>query len=415
MLKSRLQAMIGGENLNNSDVTIVTPELVVEQQQDLEIAEAQNDILEAKEDIAQTENDIEALEEKLEDLEEKIDGIESRINGTLPWNAELVQGLFADARKIETRVVGEKAAASLKGAECFTDKDTAQIELMGGMESFKETAGKVWEGIKAFFVRLYKGTIAFFVGLFNQFKGLEKKAENLISRIDGIADDKIKKEITLGAWNNYMSIDKRKSDEGILQGRIGGVALASVANLGTGLAKGTDGGSMVASARTNLKNFVAKTDDKKQKGKNENTETFDVSIGGIHLTVTMPVDNPKDEVAALRETKVSYGVAKDGAKTSGTVATGFGKASLKKLASNAKDAAKEGQDDKFTARGLELARDKAVAAAERNAKGDDSKADKKEVQAIMQGHNANLRISRALSDFSADCIKAQLACVGAHL
>lgn len=416
MFKSRLNELLGGENLDGEITIVVSPEEHIEQQQDQAIAEAETDIAEAQEAIAQNENDIETLEERVEDLEEAIDGLEALTTGARPWNPELAQDLYNRARKIDVRTFGDEQAVSVKGSECFSDKDSAQIELLAGMESLKEKAGKMWDGIKAFFVNLYKGVIAFFVGLFNRFKGLEKKADAIVSRLNGMADDKIKKEIKLGGWNAFVNIDLRKSKGGNLLKDLSTDVLGAVDAIGAGLAAGKDGEANLATARAALSTFTGAADEKKSKGSNENTESFEAKVGAVTVNVTMPKAGAKDAVAAAKETKVTYSVGKEGAKTDGTLATGIGKAGLIKLAQDAKEGAKKGQMAKFDTRALELARDKAVAVAESKAKGgDNAKEEKKEVQLIMQSHNAALRVSRVITDFYGDCIKAQLALVSAHI
>ncbi len=414
MFKSRLNAILGGEN--SEIMATVSPEDFVEQQQDLAIAEAEADIAEVEQDVAEAESDIETLEERIEDLEEAVDGLEALTSGARPWNPELAQSLYERARKIDIRTFGESTAVSVKGAECFSDKDAAQVELLTGMESFKEKANKMWEGVKAFFINLYKGVIAFFVGLFNRFKGLEKKADAILSRINSIADDKIKKEITLGGWNAFVNIEQRKTEAGKLLKELTGKVVIAVAAIGAGLSQGKDGEANLALARAALSALVTEADNKKAKGSDDNTETFEASVGAIKINVTMPKAGAKDPVAAARETKITYSVGKEGAKTSGTFTTGFGKAILIALTNGAKENAKQSQMAKFDTKALELARDKAVAMAESKAKGgDQAKEEKKEVQLIMQSHNASLRVSRVMLDFGGDCTKAQLALVSAHL
>lgn len=407
---SRLQALLGGESADTTTV-VVAPEAFVETQQDVAIAQAETELEQAQVEITETQNDMEVLEERVEDLEEKIDGVESMLNGTKPWNPELAQSFYDSARKIDARTFGEANAVSVKGAECFSDKDAAQLELVNGLESLKEKAGKMGEAIKQFFINLYNTIKNFFVGLFNRFRGIEGKASALVTRLNGVADDKIKKEITLGSWNAFIDAEKNKGSAGSVGATIKATGLISRA-LSDGAVK-----SMVAQVGDALSGFAADTDSKKAEGSSDNTQTITCKEGGIEFTVVIPVSSPKDEAAALSATKVSYKVNKDGVKTSGTLTTGATKASLLTVAKAVVQNAKDAQIAGFKESELKTKRDKAIAKIEVAARGTDADKGetKKEIAITRNAHNAGLRAAMVLMRYSGDVQKSQLAYVGAHL
>lgn len=416
MFKSRLHEILGGES---EDIVVeVSPEQFVEQQQNEAIAEAEADIAEAQEDIAQNESDIETLEERVEDLEEAVEGLESMINGRRSWNPELAQELYNRARKIDVRTFGEDRAVSFKGAECFSDKDTAMYEVLSGLESFKDKAKKMWEGIKNFFINLYKSIIAFFVGLFNRFKGLEKKADALKSRIANMDEEKIKKEIKLGSWNAFVNIENRHGDDGKALRKLSSTITSACKTIGSSLV-GDDAEKTVKQIADSLDSIVKEGEKKHTKDSNDNTITYEIKVGAVNVTITMPKDNAKDKVTALKETKVSYTVGKEGAKLDGTLTDKSGnKTSMTFWCDKMREAAQEAQLAQFDQKALSNSRDKAVAKAEiavRNTGEDNKETARKNVQIIMQSHAAAMRISRTLLNFDGDMIKAGLAYVSAHL
>lgn len=407
-LNSRLQSLLGGESADTA-IVIADPLVQAEQVQDVAIAEAEADINAVETEIVQTQNDMEVLEERVEELEEKIDGVESMLNGTRSWNPELAQSFYDSARKVISKTFGDAHAPSVKGAECFSDKDNAQLELHAGLLGMKEKAGEIWGHVKQFFINLYNSIINFFRGLFNRFRGIEGKAQALKSRVDAAADDKIKKEIKLGGWNAFIDAEKSKGKPSINAG------ITAVAKLSVDL--GGDAFKLATNTRDTLSSFASSGDQKKSEGANDNNETIQFKEGGIDFTVVIPVSSPKDEAAALGATKASYKVSKDGVKTSGTLSSSQNKAGLSSIVSAVLADAKKAQVDGFSESKLKTKRDAAIASIEVAARGTDAdaKETKKKVAITRNGHNAALRVAGVLTRYNGDVLTAQLAYVGAHL
>lgn len=409
-LNSRLQSLLGGESADTA-IVIADPLVQAEQVQDVAIAEAEADINAVETEIVQTQNDMEVLEERVEELEEKIDGVESMLNGTRSWNPELAQSFYDSARKVISKTFGDAHAPSVKGAECFSDKDNAQLELHAGLLGMKEKAGEIWGHVKQFFINLYNSIINFFKGLFNVFKGIEGKAQALVTRINAMTDEKVKKEITLAGWNAFVDAEKTK---GSVKAK-SRASIDSIDRLGTALR--TKNAGMAGVARDAFNALAGSGDQKKSEGTNDNTETITFKEAGVKFTVTMPVSSPKDEAAALSATKVSYSVDKDGVKTSGTMTSSAGKSGILSVTNEVLAEAKAMQNTKFKEQELKTARDAAIGAVETAARGTDkdAKETKKEVAIIKNGHNACLRAGGVITRYTADLLKAQLGFVGAHL
>lgn len=409
-LDQRLQAILGGESAETT-VIVADPLVQAEQTQDVAIATAEADINAIETEIVEQSNDIEVLEDRVEELEKQIDGVESMLRGDRPWNPELAQHFYDSARSIVARSYGESAAVSVKGAEAFSDLDNAKLELHSGLEDMKQKASGMWASVKQFFINLYNTIINFFKGLANRFRGIEGKAQALQTRVNAAADDKIKKDITLGGWNAFVDAESTKGDVSAKSR----ASIAAVERLGIGLKSKNSG--MVEVARGAFTELAGAGSDKKSEKGNDNTETLTFKEAGIEFTVTMPVASPKDPAAAMAGTKVSYKVAKDAVKTSGTMASSSGKSQLASITSAVLKAAKDAQINAFKESELKTARDKAVAEIEVAARGTDAKKEdtNKSVQLIKNGHNACLRTASVINRYTGDLLNAQLGYVGAHL
>lgn len=405
-LKDRLQTILGAED-GNPEVVLVTPEEHAVVLADGEIAASEVVVAQAQEEIVQQQADIEQLEERVEDLEEDLAGLESMFSGATDWNPGLAQKLYNNARRISVRTFGEEDAVSVKGAEAFGDASTAQMELISGVEAMKERAGEMWKGVKQFFINLYNSVIAFFTGIFDRLRGLEKKADALITRLNAVADDKIKDTIKLGGWNVYLEVDKGDK----LAGRLSAIT-GALNEVASGLAAQTAEGLKGAVTKGSAK-FVAALDDKKQKVSTDNTETLTAKAGGVVFTVVLPKAGAKDDVAALKGATVSYSTSKEGVKTEGEFKSGKGKGALIELAKKTKSEATAARIAKFDASALKTARDKAIAQTE--AAGGEKDDVKKKVGAIRAGNGAALKFARVLTSFQADAIAAQQSFIAAHV
>lgn len=409
-LDQRLQALLGGESAEITTV-IADPLVQAEQVQDTAIAVAEADINAIETEIVEQSNDIEVLEDRVEELEAQIEGVESMLRGDRAWNPELAQHFYDSARKVVARTMGENAAVSVKGAEAFADLDNAKLELHSGLEDMKGKAGALWANVKQFFINLYNTIINFFRGLFNRFRGIEGKAQALATRVNAVADDKIKKEITLGGWNAFVDAEKTKGKV-----TVGHTTAIAAINL-LAIALRGDMKAVVENQRKAFNKLAEGGDSKKAEGSNDNTETIKFKEGGIEFVVTMPVSSPKDQAAALSGTKVSYKASKEGVKTSGTYASGAGKSDLSGIVASVLKGAKDAQVAGFQESELKTARDKAIAAIEVADRGTDTdkKETSKKVAIVRNGHNAGLRAASVIGRFTGDLLNAQLGFVSAHL
>lgn len=400
-LQDRLHDILGFEDATPEVVpVVVTPEEHAIVAVDGEIAVADATVAEHEQEINQVQADMDSLEERVEDLEENIEGLESLLNGSTPWNPELAQKYFRDARKIYQRSfkITPDALEELKGAESFVDVSTAEMELAAGLEEMKKGAGGLVEGVKKFFTHLFNVVIAFFVGIFNKLSGLERKADLLVTRLNSVGDDKIKDTIKLGGWNAYLDVEKSSSLESkstAIVTAANGFATQSESALVEGIKRGCDA-------------FAKGFKQTKNTG-GDNVSTITGRIAAVEFTIVEPKGS---EVAAINKTKVTFKVVKDeSVKTSGEYKSGKSKSALVEMAKKTKSEATATKAQKLTANDLKSSRDKAISAA----KSDGGEGSKDKVAKIKAANKAMLRTLSAMVKYQANLIAAQQSFIAAHV
>lgn len=359
---------------------------------DKELAVQDKEIAEHDHAIEKHEDAIEAVEEKIEELEEIVDGLESQMSGATPFNA----GLFAHQYAQGARIVAKMGApVELHGAESYADASTANLNALAGVESMKETAGKAASAAKKFFVELYNGFIAVITGLFNRFKGIEKKAANLKAQVAGKNADDIKGEITRTGSMRWVDANGHapKVVDSIVEAGNTLAATLDTVNAG-GMVDGID----------RVIDKLAKMGTKRVAGDN-----VEIDINGG----TVVIHAPKDDADLAR---VSFSV-KAGGKEGADKGQKLGKPALEAICNEVAKDAKKMQIAKFDSKALTASRDKAVAQMEkRGAEADASKADVKSgVGAIKAGHRAGMKLIRGAFGLGGDVLDGQLAFVKGHL
>lgn len=403
-----LNAYTGFED--NSEETVILEGPAVElavKDADTEIAEAQEEVAEIQADVVELEARLDVLEDTAEVVEEKLEGMEAMLKGTKPFNADLLQATFADVNRMLQRVdsshMGRVEKNGVIGNEAFGDQSTAEIALHDGFEAIKDTLAKVGNAIKTFFVNLYKSFVAMIVGLFSAIRGVKAKADALKTKLNGFAEDKIKKEIKLSKATSFVKF------EGKLSPMTNSLAADAMKKI-----KAAMGGNQTSAIKSGVKTagteLVAVGDNKKTVGKTDNTETIESTVGSSTVVCVIPLDGAKDDSAALNAVNVT---TKEGTPKEGNVASTMSKSELIKVvesvATQALKAIAAGGND--TEKSLNELRDKAITAL-----GEDDTPEKaKQTAAIKAGHKAGLKLIQAMVKVDARIMNSHLAVVSAHM
>lgn len=348
--------------------------------------------------IDQTQSDIEKLEERIEDMEINFSGLENMLNGTNPWNPELAKVYYDNCSRISSRTFGTESITSIKGMESFSDKDTAKLEILAGAEAMEKRAGKMAEGVKQFFIKMFNTAIDFVEGIYNSAKSLASKADVLVEALNKAPDDRIKDTIKLGAWNSYTNIEKGDGIDHLAKVR------KTLSSIGDAL-KNQNPSTIVDSINKALKDLVGSTT------ANGKFAVGSTNLGGI--TFKAKILNSSGENSnhdGLSQVGVQFSKNSE-VSTSGEHKTGYGKSKLLDLAKATKSEADKIKDSKFTAASLKAARDKAVAAFE-SAGGDSEKGNGKVIKAA---DSVAINISRTLFNYQVKVIAAQQEMVYAHI
>lgn len=380
-------AVAGTESADLDQQVEVTAEAVAEAIVEKELAEVETELAVQEKEIEKNDTAIEVLAEKVEELEEEISGMESMLSGSTEFNSALFHDKMKRAGKIAARF---GTSVEIQGAESFADASTASMNAVAGIESFKERAGKAKDAIKKFFVDLYNGFIAFFQGLFNKFKGLEKQAKNLGTSV--VKDPKEK--VNLSASASWLPKNGKVSPAGDVSKVIGAVE--------TALKSGDKAGAL--SGIQSAVNAVKAMGTASSTASTEDTETFKVTIGAGAFTVVYP-----KTVAGLAKVSVSSIAGGEAQKDQ----AGMGQADLRSIANDVVGSAKSLQFSKLDSKALTAQRDQTIASLERMAAED--KADvKDDVAAIKAACRAGLKVQKGALGLAGDLLQAQIALVKAH-
>lgn len=353
---------------------------------DKEIAEVEKDVAENCADIDKQATAIEAVEEKVEDLQEQIDGMEAMMNGSTPFNAALFAHHYSRGAKIVAKF---GAAVDHHGAESFADASTANLNALAGCESMKDTAMKAAGAVKQFFINLFNSFIAAMVGIFNKFKGIEKKAEIVKAKV--AKSEGGKGEVTRTGKMLYC-------------GPTGGVdhVAKAVTKAGTSLAIALAAGnpSEMVSDVTKVANDLAAMGKKTVKGSDAATETWEVAVQDAIVTIVVP----KTE-AGLSKVKLTHSASNNSSK-----APALDKSKLSSICDSVIAEAKTMQGNKLGEASLKKARDQAIGKMEK--KTEEGQAARNTVRA---GCNAAMELMKGSMGVAADTLTGALMFVDANL
>lgn len=395
-LKNVFASIAGQESAdldaNLVQVVEVTAEEAAEAVIDKEIAECEKDIATHDHAIEKHEDAIDAVEEKLEELEEVIDGLESQMSGATPFNAALFAHQYAQGAKIVAKM---GAPVEVHGAESYADASTANLNALAGVESMKETAVKAAGAAKKFFVELYNGFIAVITGIFNRFKGIEKKAALAKSAVSAAPAEKFTGEVTRSGkakWADQNGHAPKVVD-----------AIVEAGNTLSATLETGNAGSMVDGIDRVI-DKLAKMGVKKTAGDNVEIELE----GGIVV-----IHPPKDDADLAR---VSMTVKGPTDQTKWT-APKPSKSALESVCNEVAKDAKKLQIAKFDSKALTATRDKAIAMMEKRGATEDKDGSdvKSGVGAIKSAHRAGMKLIRGAFGLAGDVLDGQLAFVKACL
>lgn len=396
-LKSLFASIAGNENADLDASLIqqveVTAEEAAEAVIEKEIVECEKDIAEHDHQMEKHEDAIDAIEEKVEELEEVIEGLESQMTGNTAFNAGLFAHQYAQGAKIVAKMGG---AVERHGAESFSDASTANLNALAGVEAMKEMAGKAAGAAKKFFVELYNGFIAVITGLFNRFKGIEKKAANMKAQVSGAGADKFTGEVT-------RSGSAKWADQHGKAPKVVDAIIAAGNTLSATLEAGNAGG--IVDGIDSVINKLAAMGTKTTEG---DKVIIDVNGGRVEIHA------PKDD-ADLGKVSIAVKAPGDNTKWTAPKPT---KSALEGICSEVAAQAKKLQIAKFDSKALTATRDKAIAMMEKRGaeEGRDGADVKSGVGAIKAGHRAGMKLIRGAFGLAGDVLDGQLsfvkACIG---
>lgn len=393
LMNETFAQIAGLENADENQVIVVSPEQAAEVVADLTIAEAQNEIQVAEAQLDKAEAQIEVVEDKLEDLQEQIAGMEAMMGNVTPFNAAMMHAHFARANKISNAWAKPADRFDVMGAESLSDASTAELRARAGVEAFKDRAKAAGAAIKKFFVDLYNSFIAFFQGIFNKFKGFEQKANAAKS---SLASKTAKEgEISVPAAAGWLKAD------GSFEGTPSTAVVKALAGVETA-AKAADGKAAVSGIEAAV-NGLKGMGSASSTSSSESTETFKVTVGTGHFSVT----SPKTEAGfgAVNVTGLSGGEAGKTAALS--------KSRLGTLLGDVAAEAKKLQHSKLDSKALVAQRDKTIATLERMAAEDKEDASK-DIAGIKAAVKAGLKLQKGALGVAGQLLAAQLALVNAH-
>lgn len=207
-LQARLHEVMGTENLELAPVEIIGAEDQGIVLIDNELAAGKVAISEHEKEITNLHHDINIVEDRVVDIEENISGLEAMMSGEAMWNPALAMKMYNDTCRLTNRNFGvSNSPTVIQGLESFQDVDLAKLEIVDGVEDFKKKLSSARVAIVEFFKNLYKSIIAVFVGMFDQLKGIERRADIIMNRLNQMTDNQLKQTIRLGSWNKYLNVD----------------------------------------------------------------------------------------------------------------------------------------------------------------------------------------------------------------
>lgn len=388
------------------DVPGATHVVVLEntEQTQTELAMIQQEAL-----LDQAASDIQRIEEKAEYLQERLDGLEAMMSGSRDWNGALAQSLYQDCQRVMVNTF-DKPLNAVIGAESFQSKETVEHELIEGVESIKEKAGQFITAAKKFFETLYSSVIGFFKSFFDFAAKQEKRADDIIDKLKTIKIEKLSNEFRLGAWNAYLDVSSGANNLG------NGLVMSSkpIYALQHWLTE-QNYGNALKSIRAGLVSFSQLGDKKSTKSSDDNTETVQVTLAGMDYILTIPKENPKNAVSALRATKIMFHrnrSAETATHLVGVEKTKQGEALrsyLLKFVELIKRDIQDVRKNVLSTSELEAARKKALAAIDKDDKNQDH------ASVIRAANQAIINVSKTATKIQVNMLRAGLTYVENHL
>lgn len=385
-----------------------------------EVAELAAEIEENSQAVENLVDEVQELDESVEELEETVEGLESLL-GSGNYNPAAFAQLYNRGVKLANRL-GADIDGSRIGAESVSDAATAELMVRQGVESFMDKVKEYGRKAIEFIKHIFNTVINFFVSLFNQADGLQRRAAQLKKRIDDGAT--IKKDIKLGGWNVYFDYAKNglaeaknsKGFEGTMD------SMAKLMELGKNVS-GIDLGafkSAYASVISGIKADATKIG-KSQAKKNGNTNVVIAVCAGLRIRASYQDADPKDlteAAAAARSLKFTFGKDPEAKKlSSGTTKAKLDKSGLLAQITlvNGGVAALRQADiaKKFSA----AERDRVVGSLNAVKAGDDDKSSEvnKQINLVRAVYAAGASMTQGMTKFMASTLRATLDAVQAHV
>lgn len=409
----------GSEELGLGEATAADVVEVVEEAR-AEVAELAVEIEEQSAVLEDVVDQIEELDESVEELEEVVDGVESLMNsGT--YNSKAFGMLYARGQKLNQKLGGQNG--DRLGAESLADRATAEMAARQGVEGFVETIKKYGQQAVEFVKHIFNVMITFFVSLFNQADGLQRRAASLKSKVDKA--DKVKTKINLGAWNAFFDYAKNGLSAAPVKGTTD--AIDGIAAL-VEVAKSVDGLTVAAfnTAYDKVKSGVKAgasafgRAEQKKAGKESVSMAQRAAIRFRAAYQEESVKELSDIPAAARALKIT--VSKDAAMakklSTGEVASKVDKAGLNKAISDVEAGVKIMRDMKVEKKFSAAERDRIVGNLQTAAKTSDEEKAKEineQIKGVRAIYGAVAQASQATAKAMASTLRAQLDAVAAHV
>lgn len=415
MFNSLLYA--GTEELGLSEEGAAGTDAVVEVMQEIraEVAEATAEIQEQSEVIEEMADQIDAIEEASEEVVEAVEGMESMLKSG-NFDSRAFASLYNNASKLSARHLGgaPSKGAPRVGAEDLYDASTTETVARDGMEGLMDKVKGAGAAVLEFIRRIFNGVVAFFTGLFNKVKGLQKKAANVRVSLDK-EGAKVKEKIKLGGWNGYVNYGEKGLFEKALALTDAAVATGAYANLldgEIGLGEfNTAYGALVSTMKSKITEFAA-TAEKKEGDKSNYIGEF----AGLRLVFTSEgkTDSLEDAAKAARSLGLrAVKTEKFATLSKGEVApkvnnVGALKTALTGVEKHLKSLETAKVDQKFAA----AKRDKLVGYI--NAAGADADASKK-VALVKAVASSAATLTKTVNSLAADICGAVIDGIAAHV
>ena len=419
---SMLDFYAGAEELNleggAGDGAVVD---AVEEVVKTEVAELAVVIEEQSAAIEDLTEEMAELDDTVEELEETVDGLENLLQSG-NYNPKAFAHLYSRGVKLANRLGADIDDTNRMGAESVSDAATAEMMVRSGIESFLDKAKEYGRKAIEFIKHIFNTVINFFVSLFNQAEGMQRRSNQLKKRLDDGAT--VKTEIKLGSWNVHFdyaknglgSSAKAKTFEGTLE------AMGKLVELGKNVS-GVDLGSFksaYSSVVAAIKSDATKVG-KSQAKKNGSTNVIIAVNNGMRVRASYNDMDPKDlgEAAnAARSLKITIGKDPDAKKmTSGTAKAKLDKSGLHAALSDINKGIATLRQINIAKKFSAAERDRVIGSLNAIKAGDSDKASdvSKQVNLVRGIYAAGASVTQVISKVMAGDIRAALDGVQAHI